>query len=40
MGLEKIDFFWYFKKIAPLAFIGYVVGIGVYLLVYSSFAIH
>ncbi|MGB0838373.1 MAG: sodium:proton antiporter NhaD [Flavobacteriaceae bacterium] len=26
MGMEKIDFFWYLKKITPLAIIGYVVG--------------
>ena len=26
MGLEKISFNWYLKRIAPLAFIGYVVG--------------
>lgn len=26
MGLEKISFSWYLKRIAPLAFIGYVVG--------------
>lgn len=32
MGIEKIDFFWYFKKISLLALVGYFVGIGVYLL--------
>ncbi|MCX7551935.1 sodium:proton antiporter NhaD [Xanthomarina sp. F2636L] len=26
MGMEKIDFFWYFKKIAWLAFLGFIVG--------------
>jgi Na+/H+ antiporter NhaD/arsenite permease-like protein len=26
MGMEKIDFIWYFKKIAGLAFIGYIAG--------------
>lgn len=26
MGMERIDFFWYFKKIAWLAFIGFIVG--------------
>ncbi|MUH36346.1 sodium:proton antiporter [Zobellia amurskyensis] len=26
MGMEKIDFFWYFKKIAWLAFIGFISG--------------
>jgi len=32
MGLEKIDFFWYMKKISPLAFAGYFAGIAVYFL--------
>jgi Na+/H+ antiporter NhaD/arsenite permease-like protein len=32
MGLERIDFFWYFKRIAPLALAGYVAGIVVYFL--------
>jgi hypothetical protein len=26
MGLEKIDFIWYVKKISGLAFFGYVAG--------------
>src|SRR6056297_2717811 len=26
MGMEKIDFFWYLKKIAWLAFVGFVSG--------------
>jgi len=26
MGMEKIDFFWYFKKIAWLAAVGFIVG--------------
>jgi len=26
MGMEKIDFFWYFKKIAWLAFVGFIAG--------------
>jgi len=26
MGMEKIDFFWYLKKIAWLAFIGFIIG--------------
>jgi Na+/H+ antiporter NhaD/arsenite permease-like protein len=30
MGLEKIDFIWYFKKISVLAFIGYIAGALVY----------
>jgi Na+/H+ antiporter NhaD/arsenite permease-like protein len=34
MGLEKIHFFWYAKKIAPLAFIGYFGGIAAYIIQY------
>jgi Na+/H+ antiporter NhaD/arsenite permease-like protein len=33
MGMEKISFFWYLKKIAWLALVGYVAGAGVYMLV-------
>jgi Na+/H+ antiporter NhaD/arsenite permease-like protein len=32
MGLEKIHFFWYVKKISGLAFVGYLAGAGVYLI--------
>lgn len=32
MGMEKIDFFWYLKKISWLALLGYVAGFGVFLL--------
>jgi Na+/H+ antiporter NhaD/arsenite permease-like protein len=32
MGIEKIEFFWYLKKIAWLALIGYIAGIAVFLL--------
>lgn len=32
MGLEKIHFFWYVKKISGLAVVGYFAGAGVYLL--------
>jgi Na+/H+ antiporter NhaD/arsenite permease-like protein len=32
MGMEKIDFFWYFKKISWLALLGYVAGFAVFLL--------
>jgi hypothetical protein len=32
MGMEKIDFVWYLKKISLLAFLGYVAGAAVYLL--------
>jgi Na+/H+ antiporter NhaD/arsenite permease-like protein len=37
MGLEKIDFIWYVKKIAWLALIGYLAGAGVFILQYSIF---
>lgn len=30
MGLEKIDFIWYFKNISLLALLGYFAGAGVY----------
>ena len=32
MGMEKIDFVWYLKKITPYALIGYLAGAGVYIL--------
>lgn len=32
MGLEKIEFFWYLKKIGWLAFLGYIAGAAVFLL--------
>jgi len=32
MGMEKIDFIWYFKKISLLALIGYLAGAGAYYL--------
>jgi Na+/H+ antiporter NhaD/arsenite permease-like protein len=34
MGLEKLEFFWYARRIGPLALIGYFCGIAVYLLQY------
>jgi len=37
MGLEKIHFFWYVKRIAPLALIGYFSGIAVYIVQYQLF---
>lgn len=37
MGLEKIDFIWYVKKIAWLALIGYLAGAGVFILQQSIF---
>ena len=38
MGLEKIHFFWYVKKISGLALVGYFAGAGVYLLQHSLMA--
>lgn len=40
MGLENINFFWYLKRIAPLALIGYIAGIFTYMLVYPIFSVH
>ena len=37
MGILKIDFIWYFKKIGWLAFLGYIAGAGVYLATYYLF---
>ncbi len=37
MGLEKIHFFWYIKKISGLALVGYFSGAGVYLIQYQMF---
>jgi Na+/H+ antiporter NhaD/arsenite permease-like protein len=36
MGIEKVEFFWYVKKISWLAIIGYFAGIGVFLLTVGS----
>ena len=32
MGMEKIDFIWYLKKITPYALLGYLAGAGCYVL--------
>jgi len=37
MGLEKIHFFWYVKRISGLALIGYFAGITVYIIQYRMF---
>ena len=37
MGMEKISFFWYLKKIGWLALIGYLTGAGVFLLAQQYF---
>lgn len=40
MGMERIDFMWYVKKISLLALLGYFAGAVVYLLTYEYFAVH
>ncbi len=35
MGMEKINFMWYFKKISGLALLGYLAGAFVYMAIYS-----
>jgi Na+/H+ antiporter NhaD/arsenite permease-like protein len=37
MGLEKIHFFWYVKKMSGLALVGYLAGAGIYLLEHYLF---
>jgi Na+/H+ antiporter NhaD/arsenite permease-like protein len=34
MGMERIDFFWYLRRVSLLAVLGYLAGAGVYLLQY------
>lgn len=40
MGMEKIDFIWYLKKISWLALIGYLAGALAYIAIYPFFAVH
>jgi Na+/H+ antiporter NhaD/arsenite permease-like protein len=40
MGMEKVDFIWYLKKISFLAAIGYFGGAIIYLLIYPYLAVH
>lgn len=35
MGMEKIDFIWYLKRISLIAMLGYFAGCGCYLLIYN-----
>jgi Na+/H+ antiporter NhaD/arsenite permease-like protein len=35
MGLEKVDFFWYLKRISLSALVGYIAGLIIYFLSYS-----
>jgi Na+/H+ antiporter NhaD/arsenite permease-like protein len=37
MGMEKIDFFWYFKKISWLALIGFIVGSAAFMVTRTMF---
>ena len=37
MGMEKIDFFWYFKKISWLALIGFLVGSAAFMITRTLF---
>ena len=37
MGIEKIDFFWYLKRISWLAVIGYFAGAAVFILQHRLF---
>ncbi|MHB1279203.1 MAG: sodium:proton antiporter NhaD [Bacteroidia bacterium] len=40
MGMEKIDFIWYMKKISLLALLGFLAGSLVYILVHPIFAVY
>jgi Na+/H+ antiporter NhaD/arsenite permease-like protein len=40
MGMEKIDFIWYLKKISLLALLGYFAGAIIYLIIYPYLAVH
>eukprot|EP00276_Gloeochaete_wittrockiana_P019346 CAMPEP_0184348460 /NCGR_PEP_ID=MMETSP1089-20130417/27657_1 /TAXON_ID=38269 ORGANISM="Gloeochaete wittrockiana, Strain SAG46.84" /NCGR_SAMPLE_ID=MMETSP1089 /ASSEMBLY_ACC=CAM_ASM_000445 /LENGTH=540 /DNA_ID=CAMNT_0026680177 /DNA_START=406 /DNA_END=2028 /DNA_ORIENTATION=- len=37
MGLEKVDFFWYLKRVSLIAMLGYLFGFGVYMLQFKLF---
>jgi Na+/H+ antiporter NhaD/arsenite permease-like protein len=39
MGMERIDFIWYLKKITWLAAIGFVAGGAVFVLMYNMFGV-
>lgn len=40
MGIEKIDFVWYVRRISLYALLGYFAGAGAYMLIYPYFAVH
>lgn len=35
MGMEKVDFFWYFRKVSGFAFAGYAAGIAAYITIHN-----
>ncbi|RRO12415.1 sodium:proton antiporter NhaD [Flavobacteriaceae bacterium 14752] len=37
MGMEKIDFIWYFKKVSWLAFLGFIAGCGLFVFIEAFF---
>jgi Na+/H+ antiporter NhaD/arsenite permease-like protein len=40
MGMEKIDFIWYLKRISLLALMGYLAGAAIYLIIQPYLAVH
>jgi len=40
MGIEKIDFIWYLKRISMLAMMGYFAGAIIYLIIQPYLAVH
>lgn len=40
MGMEKIDFIWYLKRISLLAMMGYLAGAAIYLIIQPYLAVH
>ena len=38
LGLEKVDFFWYLKRVTPAAFVGYIAGVAIWFLQSYIFA--
>ncbi|MBS3739508.1 MAG: sodium:proton antiporter, partial [Psychroflexus sp.] len=37
MGMEKIDFIWYLKKVSWLAFLGFIAGCGLFVFIEAFF---
>ena len=40
MGMEKIDFIWYMKRISLIALLGYFAGAIIYLIIQPYLAVH